>query len=104
MEKPFAMNRERLSIDAGGSTHDSGKAIPLRVRLRNSKGKVPEQPYPEVDALIWKDNVVVATIPLQGKNFSNGLFSGEIFGLDSGSFELSVRAPAILDEVEFSQK
>ncbi len=103
MEKPFAMNRERLSIDAGGSTHDSGKAIPLRVRLRDSKGKVPEQPYPEVDALIWKDNVVVATIPLQGKNFSNGLFSGEIFGLDSGSFELSVRAPAILDEVEFSQ-
>ena len=104
MERPFALNQNQLSMDAGGGNHDPGKAIPLRVRLRDNEGKAPEPPYPDVDALIWKGEQVVATIPLTGTDSSNGLFAGEVFGLDPDSYEMSVRAPGILDEMEFSDQ
>ena len=104
MERPFALNQEQLSMDAGGGSHDPDKAIPLRIRLRNSEGKVPEPPYPDVDALIWKGDEVVATIPLKGEDSSNGLFTGEVFGLGPDSYEMSVRAPSILDEMESSDQ
>ena len=104
MERPFALNQEQLSMDAGGGSHDPGKSIPLRIRLRNNEGKVPEPPYPDVDALIWKDDEVIATIPLKGADSTNGLFKGEVFGLESGSYQMSVKAPGILDELEFSEQ
>ena len=104
MERPFALNQAQLSMDAGGGSHDPDKAIPLRIRLRNSEGKVPEPPYPDVDALIWAGKEVVATIPLKGAENTNGLFMGEVFGLEPDSYEMSVRAPSILDEMEFSEQ
>ena len=104
MERPFALNQAQLSMDAGGGSHDPDKAIPLRIRLRNSEGKVPEPPYPDVDALIWAGKEVVATIPLKGAETTNGLFTGEVFGLEPDSYEMSVRAPSILDEMEFSEQ
>ena len=63
-----------------------------------------ETTYPDVDALIWKGEQVVATIPLTGTDSSNGLFAGEVFGLDPDSYEMSVRTPGILDEMEFSDQ
>ena len=104
MEQPFALNQEYLSMDVGGTAHALGKGIPIRVRLRDKEGKVPEPPFPEVDALIWKEDVVVATIPMQAKESSNGLFSGEAFGLEASSYQMSIRAPALLDEMEFSEQ
>ena len=104
MERPFALNQEQLSMDVGGGSHDPGKAIPLRVRLRNSEGKAAEPPYPDVDGLIWKGDEVVATIPLKGMESTNGLFTGEVLGLDPDSYEFSVKAPAILDEMEFAEQ
>ena len=59
---------------------------------------------PDVDALIWKGDEVVATIPLKGEDSSNGLFTGEVFGLGPDSYEMSVRAPGILDEMESSDQ
>ena len=104
MERPFALNQDQLSMDVGGSAHNKGKAIPIRVRLRDKNGKTPEQPYPEVDALIWDEDEVIATVPLKGVESSNGLFIGEVFGLDANSYQMSVRAPGILDEMEFSEQ
>ena len=104
MERPFALNQDQLSMDVGGSAHNKGKAIPIRVRLRDKEGKTPEQPYPEVDALIWDEDEVIATVPLKGVESSNGLFIGEVFGLDANSYQMSVRAPGILDEMEFSEQ
>ena len=31
-------------------------------------------------------------------------FIGEVFGLDANSYQMSVRAPGILDEMEFSEQ
>ena len=104
MERPFALNQEQLSMDVGGGSHDPGKAIPLRVRLRNSEGKAAEPPYPDVDGLIWKGDEVVATIPLEGMESTNGLFTGKVLGLDPDSYEFSVKAPEILNEMEFSEQ
>ena len=102
MEKPFALNQESLSLDVGGSIHSPEKGIPIRARLRNEDGKALAPPYPEVDALIWSGSEVVASIPLQGKDSSNGLFSGEVYGLETGSYEISIRAPSVFNEMEKS--
>ena len=102
MERPFALNHEQLSMDVGGGSHEPDKAIPLRIRLRNRDGKVPEPPFPDVDALIWQGEEVVATIPLQGTSSADSLFTGQVFGLEPAFYEMSVRAPGILDEMEFS--
>ena len=104
MEKPFALNQEQLSMDAGGSIHDPGKMIPLRVRLRDGQGNAPPPEYADADALIWQDQEVVATVPLQGMESTNGLFAGEVFGLEPGDYQMSVRAPDILDEMEFAEQ
>lgn len=103
MEHPFALNQGTISLDVGGSTHGPNKQIPVRVRLRNKEAKIPEPPYPEVDALIWKDNEVVATTPLKNKDTPHGLFTGQVFGLMPGNYQLSVRAPELIDEMEISQ-
>ena len=104
MERPFALNQNQLSMDAGGGNHDPGKAIPLRIRLRDNEGRHPSHPIPMWMHLYGKGEQVVATIPLTGTDSSNGLFAGEVFGLDPDSYEMSVRAPGILDEMEFSDQ
>ena len=53
---------------------------------------------------MWNKEEVVATIPLQGQESTNGLFSGQVYGLEAGSYDLSIRAPALIDEMEFSEK
>ena len=63
---------------------------------------MPEPPFPDVDALIWQGEEVVATIPLQGTSSADSLFTGQVFGLEPAFYEMSVRAPGILDEMEFS--
>ena len=47
---------------------------------------------------------MVATIPLRGADSSNGLFTGEVLGLSADSYEMAVRAPRILNEMEFSEQ
>ena len=69
MERPFALNQNQLSMDAGSGSHDPGKAI-LSIRLRDN---IKARATLPVWMLIWKGEQVVATIPLTGTDSSNGL-------------------------------
>ena len=98
MEKPFVVSDPRISLDVGGNTFSSGEKTVIRARLRDQNGKPPKEPYPEVDALLWKDTKVFATIPLKAE--PGGLFLGETPQLGRGNYRVSLRSPEFLDETD----
>ena len=100
MEKPFAVSDQRISLDVGGNTFSTGEKAVIRARVRDKEGMPPTPPFPEVDALLWKNEKVFATIPLKTENESSGLFLGETPTLEEGNYKISLRAPEIIDEFE----
>ncbi|MEJ6620997.1 MAG: PA14 domain-containing protein [Opitutae bacterium] len=100
MEKPFAVSDQRISLDVGGNTFSTGEKAIIRARIRDKDGMPPTTPFPEVDALLWKNEKVFATIPLKTENETSGLFLGETPTLEEGNYQISLRAPEIIDEFE----
>ena len=98
MEKPFAVSDSRISLDVGGNTFSSGEKAVIRARLRDENGKPAQEPYPEVDALLWNGTKVIATIPLQAE--TGGLFLGETPQLGQGNYRVSLRSPEFLNETD----
>ena len=56
MERPFALNQNQLSMDAGGGNHDPGKAIPFGSDCVITKGRHPSHPTPMWMHLYGKEN------------------------------------------------
>ena len=98
MEKPFAVSDSRISLDVGGNTFSSGEKAVIRARLRDENGKPAQEPFPEVDALLWNGNKVIATIPLKAE--TGGLFLGETPQLGQGNYRVSLRSPEFLNEID----
>jgi hypothetical protein len=98
MEKPFAVSDSRISLDMGGNTFSSGEKAVIRARLRDENGKPAQEPYPEVDALLWNGTKVIATIPLKAE--TGGLFLGETPQLGQGNYRISLRSPEFLNETD----
>jgi hypothetical protein len=98
MEKPFAVSDSRISLDMGGNTFSSGEKAVIRARLRDENGKPTQEPYPEVDALLWNGTKVIATIPLKAE--TGGLFLGETPQLGQGNYRISLRSPEFLNETD----
>ena len=98
MEKPFAVSDSRISLDVGGNTFSSGEKAIIRARLKDENGKSPQEPYPEVDALVWNGTKVFATIPLKAEE--GGLFLGETPQLSQGNYRVSLRSPEFLPEID----
>ena len=98
MEKPFAVSDSRISLDVGGNTFSSGEKAVIRARLRDENGKPAQEPFPEVDALLWNGTKVIATIPLKAE--TGGLFLGETPQLGQGNYRVSLRSPEFLNEID----
>ena len=98
MEKPFAVSDSRISLDVGGNTFSSGEKAVIRARLRDENGKPAQEPYPEVDALLWNGTKVIATIPLKAE--TGGLFLGETPQLGQGNYRVSLRSPEFINETD----
>lgn len=100
MEKPFAVSDQRISLDVGGNTFSTGDKAIIRARIHDKDGLPPTPPFPQVDALLWKNEKVFATIPLKTENETSGLFLGETPTLEEGSYRISLLAPEIIEEFE----
>lgn len=95
MPQPFAVSDEYVSIDTGPASYESGENPAVRVKLNGIDGK----PNPDsiVEALVWKDGKVVSTVSLAADPNIPGLYRNELDGLDSGEYEISVRASGYQD-------
>ncbi|MGE4550894.1 MAG: hypothetical protein AAEJ57_05850, partial [Opitutales bacterium] len=91
MEQPFAVSDDFVAIDPGASTYRPGETAALRVRVRDRDGKPLDDPDAVVEALVWRDNKVVATVPMETNFESGGLFRGETPALSPGKHVVTLR-------------
>ncbi len=97
MESPYAIHDRFVSIDTGGFTYQPGESANLKVRLRDQRG----QPIvnAKADAILYRDDSVVATVPLQGAAESGGVLRGTTKPLDPGSYQVGIRTDRFSEEV-----
>ena len=96
MESPFAVHDRLVSIDTGGFSYQPGEAADLKVRLRDEEGR----PVVDVqaDAVLYQDDEIVATVPLQGGLESGGVLRGTTQPLQAGTYQVGVKAEGYDDE------
>lgn len=104
MEKPFAVSDEFVAIDPGASTYRPGESAALRIRVRDREGKPLEDPKAEVEALVWREGKIVATVPMKTDPDSGGLFRGETPALSPGEHQVTVRVDGLFEEDELRSK
>jgi hypothetical protein len=104
METPFAVSDELVAIDPGASTYRPGESADLRIRVRDREGKPLDDPKAEVEALIWREGKIVATVPMKTDPDSGGLFRGETPALTPGEHEVTVRVSGLFEEDELRTK
>ena len=104
METPFAVSDEFVAIDPGASTYRPGESAALRIRVRDREGKPLDDPKAEVEALIWREGKIVATVPMKTDPDSGGLFRGETPALSPGEHQVTVRVDGLFEENELRSK
>jgi hypothetical protein len=104
MEKPFAVQDDFVAIDPGASTYRPGDSAALRIRVRDKEGKPLDDPGANVEALIWKEGKIVATVPMETSPESGGLFRGTTPPLLPGKHEITVRANGVYEENELRSR
>ncbi|MFP6901886.1 MAG: hypothetical protein VCA36_13145, partial [Opitutales bacterium] len=100
MEQPFSVSDDFVALDAGASTYRPGERAALRVRVRDREGNPLDDPDAQVEALVWRDGKVVATVPMESDAESGGLFRGETPALSPGAHKVTVRVSEIYEEHE----
>lgn len=96
MPRPFAASDEYLAIDTGAVSYQQGETAPVRIRLRGLDGKPLVDAT--VDALLWKDDRVVATTTLQPDPAVPGIYQGVTAQLEKGEYRVSVQASGFSQE------
>ena len=96
MPRPYSSSDEYLAIDTGPVSYEFGETAPLRVRLTNPDGKPAAGST--VDALLWKQGRVAATVSLSEDPDVPGTYLGTTAALDEGEYEVSVRASGFSTE------
>ena len=104
MEQPFAVSDEFLAIDPGASTYRPGETAAFRVRVRDREGKPLTDPNMEVDALVWRDGKIIATVPLETDAEAGGLFRGETPALTAGEHQVTIRVNGLYEDDELRSK
>jgi hypothetical protein len=104
METPFAVSDELVAIDPGASTYSPGESAALRIRVRDREGKPLDDPKVAVEALVWREGKIVATVPMKTDPDSGGLFRGETPALTAGEHQVTVRANGLFEEDELRSK
>lgn len=104
METPFAVSDELVAIDPGASTYRPGESAALRIRVRDREGKPLDDPKVVVEALVWKEGKIVATVPMNTDSDSGGLFRGETPALTAGEHQVTVRVNSLFEEDELRSK
>lgn len=96
MPRPFAVSDEYVSVDTGPVSYQMGDAADIRVRLLGLDGKPASDAT--VDALVWKDGRMVATVSLTADPDVPGIYRGNSGALEDGEYEVSVRASGFSQE------
>lgn len=90
MQAPFAVSDSFASLDTGRAQYNAGDAADIRVRLRDANGRPISDAT--ADALLWRDDELVATISLAASEQPAGMYRGTTGPLLPGVYRTTVRA------------
>jgi hypothetical protein len=88
MEPSYAVQNKHIALDAGGINYQTGESAEIRVRLRDDQGHAITAGRP--NAVLTRDGVKVATIPLLADENKSGAFRGKTAALTPGHYEIRV--------------
>lgn len=97
MERPFAVSNDYAALDSGSPSYEEGARAELRARLRDASGR-PIDHVP-VDALLWRNGELAATLALEPDRNGAGVYRGRTAPLVPGRYEVSLRAPGLGEQV-----
>ncbi|MCH2208753.1 MAG: hypothetical protein MK132_23200 [Lentisphaerales bacterium] len=91
MEKAFSVQDKHIALDTGKPVYQEGEQADLRVRIRDEDGRLMNNA--DARALVYKDEKVIAKLPLKGSG--PGLYSVRSEKLEQGSYEVKVRVNSL---------
>ena len=90
MQPPYAASDDFASIATDAIQYEPGQSASIRVRMRNVDGSANGDAT--VDAILSRDGVTIATVPLSVDDPSRGTYRGTTDALPEGEYEVRVRA------------
>lgn len=96
MPQPFAVSDEYLELDSGAVRYQDGDSVPIRARLKDLDGKPAVGSL--VDAIVWKEGRVVATVSLKPDANVPGTYSAMSGPIGPGEYEVSIRASGYTED------
>jgi hypothetical protein len=96
MQPPYAVRDEYVAIGTDKIDYESGQSALIRVRLLGNETPSSESVKPlhsaTVDALLIRDDQIVATIPMNLDDASRQTYLGQTDGLPPGEYHVRIRA------------
>lgn len=96
MPQPFAVSDDYVSLDSGAVRYNEGDSVSIRARLKGLDGKPAAGQL--IDALLWRNDRVVATVSLKGDPNVPGMYYGASGPLPAGDYQVSARASGYTSE------
>ena len=89
MQPPYSASDDYISIGTNKIEYRNGEPIVIRVRVQGPNGSPISDAT--VDALVMRENQIVATVPLLIDDANRGSYRGEAALTDSGKYDIRIR-------------
>jgi uncharacterized membrane protein len=90
MQPPYSASDDYVALGTDKVEYEQGESPSVRVRLQDTSGKPVGDAT--VDALLIAGDRVIATVPLAVDDPARGTYRGQTAPLESGAYEVRVRA------------
>jgi len=95
MEAPFPVQDKHIARDSGAMTYAPGDTAEIRVRVRDSQGRLKLDA--KAEAQLYKDGRKVATVALSADGNTGGVLRGRTAALEEGEYEVRVSTTELPD-------
>ncbi|MEZ6137118.1 MAG: vWA domain-containing protein [Pirellulaceae bacterium] len=90
MRIPLSVQSEFASLDTGAASHPEGQSVEIRCTLRGLDGEVATDKI--VTAIVQRNGVVAARLPLSANTDLPGSYSAELQTLAAGDYQVRIEA------------
>ncbi|MCC9603297.1 hypothetical protein LOC67_22335 [Stieleria sp. JC731] len=90
MEPPYSASDQFVSLGTDKVEYAAGSAVEVRARLRDGRGNPVSDST--VDAMVMRNGVVIATVPMSVDQPQRGTYRGTILSLPADEYSIRIRA------------
>ncbi|OYP36826.1 hypothetical protein [Rhodopirellula sp. MGV] len=90
MDPPYSASDQFVSLGTDRVEYSAGDPVEVRARLRDGRGNPVTDTT--VDAMVMRDGIVIATVPLSVDQPERGTFKGLLQTLSPGEYTVRIRA------------